>query len=223
MQNSTLTKVAVVAVSLLFFSELSKAGTTANNLREGLEVAFHNLETGAQKDHQFLEAKDEKIILAGDRSVPGTKWIVHQTASPGEFTFENREPGSRLFLDGLTLTCDVGLAPNTGPPFTGTAWKVSDLPNPDFGGFDHVTLQTKGAAQGSPCPFPHSFLIGNSQGFGTLEGHVGLAADRDTVTVTHGRLPNSGTHWELILWDSPRESGGENPCLHPSPGVHCPQ
>jgi hypothetical protein len=85
-----------------------------------MEVAFHNLETGAQQDHQFLKAADGKISLTGSRKDVVTKWIVHETATPGKFTFENPSAGSGRFLDGLTLSCGVGLAPNTRPPYSGT-------------------------------------------------------------------------------------------------------
>lgn len=141
-------------------------GLTADNLREGLPVSFHCLGRDVQEIHQFMKGfvngNVEDVSLTGvrtegDRKLmeDGTRWIVHQTANPGIFTFEC--DGTGRFLDGVTGNCTVGLAPSSRPPFIGTAWKVRDFPNPDLGGFAHVSLQCQGnlGDPGNPrqCPF----------------------------------------------------------------------
>jgi len=221
MPYRTATYVALVATVLIFYSNLSQAGTSADNLREGMEVALHNLETNAPQGRQFLNVNKVtgKISLTGDRTEVSAKWVVHETATPGVFTIENLGAGSGRFLDGLTLSCGVGLA-RILPQFTGTAWQVSDQPNPDLGGFDHVTLQSKGNAgslENRQCPFPNSYLNVDA------DGNVGLTPSSGGVGAAplHLKFVFPGTHWELILWDSPLDAGGEDPCRNPAPGVHC--
>jgi hypothetical protein len=66
-------------------------------------------------------------------------WALPQTwhareieGHPGRFTLENvtllGAGVANRFLDGRTATGDVGLAPNTDPPFTGTVWDIGRVP-----------------------------------------------------------------------------------------------
>ena len=64
-------------------------------------------------------------------------WHAREIAGqPTRFTFENitllGTGAAARFLDGRTATGDVGFAPNTAPPFTGTAWSVDPLPKNHF-------------------------------------------------------------------------------------------
>ena len=174
----------------------------AESLREGFVIAFHCVGRDIQESHQFLKGSgvDVRLTRQPTQTEPdGTRWRVHETANPGIFTFECDDAGG--FLDGRTLECSVGLAPNSHPPFIGTAWKVTDLPNPDIGGFSHVTLQCQGNLgridQGQ-CPF--GFLDGRTA---ATDGSVGLA--------TKTEEPFSGTHWELIFWEAVVSQGVGGP------------
>jgi hypothetical protein len=181
-------------------------GLNAGNLREGLTIAFHHVTGDVHHPDEFLQGFPEgKPRLTGALTDPGTRWIVHETFNPGIFTFECDGVGARRFLDGITASCDVGLAPDVQPPFIGTAWKVTDLPNPDMGGFDHVRLQ----CQGDVGECSHGFLFG-------FEGGVGLFPERvfhfgNPLEPRPRPAPND--HWELIVLPVGGE-GGEQPGKH---------
>lgn len=161
---------------------------TATDLREGFVVAFHCLGDDAQPTHAYLKgsAGAGVVSLSQDPNEAGAQWTVHVSAASGVLSFQCGEGG---FLDGRTLDCTVGLAPSAQAPFIGAQWKVTDLPNPDQGGFNHVSLQTQGNL-GDPnqgqCPF--GFLDGRTA---LSDGSVGLARSTEE--------PFSGTHWELLL------------------------
>lgn len=156
-------------------------------LREGLEVFLRCLGSDFQETHQFLQGLPDgkSARLTGDTTDDGTLWTAHGTDAV--FVFEC---AGRGFLDGNTIICRVGLAPNVQPPFTGTAWRVADLP--DLG--THVTLQCQGTG-GGPCA--GGFLDGHTA---VNDGSVGLANST--------AQPFSGTHWELIVSPIGSESGG---------------
>lgn len=73
------------------------------------------------------------LIALASQTPGGTPETWHARPVPGGFTLENvalRDAGvAARFLDGRTGTGDVGLAPNTDPPFTGTHWEVGFPPN----------------------------------------------------------------------------------------------
>jgi len=165
-------------------------------LREGIEIVFHCLGSDVQESHQFLKGfPDGNVRLAATRTEPGTRWIAHETPAPGVFTFECDGTGEKRFLDGITMGCGVGLAPNTNEPFIGTRWKVIDLPDPGT----HVKLQCQGNRDNpnrNGCPF--GFLDGRT---GVNDGGVSLRPKDNDF---------SGTHWELIVWDANAGDGGES-------------
>jgi hypothetical protein len=153
----------------------------AGSLSEGLTIAFHPVRGDVHLPDQFLQGLPEgNPRLTGALTDPGTRWIVHETANPGIFTFECDGVGARRFLDGITASCDVGLSPDVNPPFIGTAWKVTDLPNPDVGGFDHVMLQ----CQGDVGTCSHGFLSARDDG----SLHLGWS---------HGGVP-PGNGWRSL-------------------------
>jgi hypothetical protein len=193
-------------------------GLTADNLREGLPVSFHCLGRDVQEIHQFMKGfvngnvgnvRLAGVQTEGERKLmeDGTRWIVHETANPGIFTFEC--DGTGRFLDGVTANCTVGLAPSSRPPFIGTAWKVRDFPNPDLGGFAHVSLQCQGnlGDPGNPRQCPLGFLDGRTA---VTDGSVGLAKKTEE--------PFSGAHWELLIWESEVREGGGAGGGPPDPG-----
>jgi hypothetical protein len=173
-------------------------------LRDGMSIVFHCLGREVQEAHQFLKGSFflaqhfphggglgglaglgsshiNVVQLTGTRTEEGTEWIVHETLTPGVFTFECA--GTGQFLNGETLVCKVNLADKNE---IGTAWKVSDLPDP---GQIHVTLQCQGNlgdVNQNQCP--RGFLNGH-----TIEGFVDLANTTEE--------PFSGTHWELIVFE----------------------
>jgi hypothetical protein len=171
-------------------------------LREDQTIVFRCLGKDVQESHQFVKgsffrplhvhhgtASSELnlVELVGTRTEEGTEWIVHETANPGVFTFECA--GTGLFLNGQTLACKVNLG-RKGE--IGTAWKVSDLPEP---GQIHVTLQCQGDQGQRPQQCPFGFLNGH-----TADGVVDLANATDE--------PFSGTHWELIVFEPVVGEGG---------------
>ncbi len=171
-------------------------------LREGISIVLRCLGSDVEEIHQFLRAfpgnpEPDKIRLTGAPSDPDTTWIAHETGTPGTFAFECESVGEARFLDGRTLGCNVGLAPDFHPPFIGAAWRVVDIPNPEGGA--HVTLQCQGnlgQIQLAQCPF--GFLNGRT---GVNDGGVDLAPNTGP--------PFSGTRWELIVAPVPPDGGGD--------------
>lgn len=144
-------------------------------LREGLQVFFRCSGSDFQPTHQFLQGRaDGSVGLTGNTTDDGTLWTAHIFAEP-DFSFECIGRG---FLDGNTVSSGVALAPNVQPPFTGTKWRVADLPDPGT----HVTLQCKGEF---PGPFTDGFLDGHT---GVNDGNVFLA--NDTAPRTPERTGN---------------------------------
>jgi hypothetical protein len=120
-------------------------------------------------------------------------WIAHETSDPEVFIFECGGAGPSRFLDGRTRECNVGLAPHTNEPFSGTRWKVIDLPAAGT----HVKLQCQGNLNNQKrngCPF--GFLDGRT---GVNDGGVGLRPMNTDF---------SGTNWELIVWEANAGEGG---------------
>ena len=76
------------------------------------------------------------LITPASQGPEGKPQIWHAREVPGlpvAFTLESvalRDAGvAARFLDGRTQSGEVGLAPNTDPPFTGTHWEISRVKN----------------------------------------------------------------------------------------------
>jgi hypothetical protein len=159
-------------------------------LRDGLGVFFRCIgpKTG-EPQPQFLQgSSDGSVHRAKATTDEGVLWIAHAVqpnSTEPNFFFECVGKG---FLDGDTGIGRVGLRPNTQPPFTGTKWRVADLP--DVG--THVTLQCEGEFVGS---FHSGFLDGSVANAGSL----GLSFN----------LNSPFTQWELILAPATSVGGSE--------------
>jgi hypothetical protein len=150
-------------------------------LREGLQVFFRCLGSDFQPTHQFLQGRaNGSVGLTGKTTDEGTLWTAHSIQQ--DFFFECIGRG---FLDGDTGACRVGLRPNT--QFSGTRWRVADLPDPGT----HVTLQCQGTGGGN-CAAQGPDLGG------FLDGHTAIN-DGNVFLAKSIAPPFSGTHWELLV------------------------
>lgn len=147
-------------------------------LRDGLEVVL-------SIDGQFLMgATDHQSVTLTGNPTDGTVWIAHGTEPVFSF-----ECSGRGFLDGNTQSGVVGLRPNDQPPFTGTKWRVADLPESG----SHATLQCKGTGGGR---FTDGFLLND-----VLTSSIGLTPGNTFPTF-------AAMNWELIVAPISNESGG---------------
>jgi len=88
----------------------------------------------------FFSGNNGRVTIAPPPpSLGGLAQTWHATPVPGfptRFTLENvtllGTGVAARFLDGRTATGTIGLAPNTGPAFSGTVWDVSHLPQNHF-------------------------------------------------------------------------------------------
>ncbi len=150
-------------------------------LREGLQVFFRCLGSDFQETHQFLQGlPNGSVRLTAKTTDGGTLWTAHSIQQ--DFFFECIGRG---FLDGDTGTCRVGLRPNT--QFSGTRWRVADLPDPGT----HVTLQCQGTSGGQCAAQRPDFG-------GFMDGHTGLN-DGNVFLAQNTAPPLTGTHWELLV------------------------
>jgi hypothetical protein len=165
----------------------------ATMLREGMSIVFHCLGKDVQEAHQFLKGSIVRFQHfphgGGLGGLAGTGHSVEKIVElAGTQTEEGTEwivhettdarvftfecASTGQFLNGETPASKVNLGDKNE---IGTLWRLSDLPDP---GQIHVTLQCQGG-----------FLNGH-----TREGSVDLANTTEE--------PFSGTHWELIVFQS---------------------
>ena len=93
------------------------------------------------RDRLYLFAgHDGRVTIAPPPpALDGLPQAWHAREVPGQptrFTLENitllGTGVAARFLDGRTATGDVGFAPNTAPPFTGTVWDIDPVPTHHF-------------------------------------------------------------------------------------------
>jgi hypothetical protein len=106
-----------------------------------LGSAFALVSAGAIHGFRYLDGISQPDVsptvhTVGDINPPfsGTRWEI-QELSPGVVTIRTlgdfKNP-SKQFLDGITQTGEIGLAPSTAPPFSGTKWRTIPLPRPSI-------------------------------------------------------------------------------------------
>jgi hypothetical protein len=172
----------------------------AGDLREGLLVAFHSIKKGVPDF--FLQGRnDGNVFPTRLMTDPGTQWIVHKTANQGVFRFECQN--TSLFLEGNASQCRVRLASGSSQ---GMEWRVRDFPNPDLGGFDHVSLQCQ--SNGCSCSLGFLDIIDKE---GHMPGHPGITFETDAFGLIPESSSGSAAHWEMILLPVGSESGGPGP------------
>jgi hypothetical protein len=124
---------------------------------------------------------DSKVDLVAHGLSPepptytGTLWEFNGPLKSGDvFTIMclGDIPGNR-FLNGHTRDGIVDLAPNTQPPYSGTKWRATQLPNGNW------TFECRGDIPGN------RFLNGH-----TRDGIVDLAPNTQP--------PYSGTEWSVV-------------------------
>jgi hypothetical protein len=163
---------------------------TASSLRDGLSVALHCVKVGVPGF--FLQGRpDGTVFPTREMTERGTQWILHQTANPGVFRFECQ--AISLLLEGRASECRVRVAAGSSE---GMNWRVRDFPNPDLGGFDHVSLQCQ--AQGGRC----------SLGFLDVIDEKGVVFETDAVGLVPESSFGTAAHWEMILLPVGSEPGG---------------
>jgi len=181
---------------------------SVNELKDGDRVLIECL--GTTPGSRWLDGitDQSRVALQDNTELPftGTVWMVHRPDVSGDVvTLETLGasvdlPPPARFLDGRTRDPSVGLAPNTGPDFSGTSWRLHQLAPGEIG------FENQGEFDGP------RWLDGI-----TAAAAVSLAPSTGGIfTGTHWRIHRLVMHQRLYALDI---ATGEVK-LHPPPGRH---
>jgi hypothetical protein len=84
---------------------------------------------GNLNDSRWLQVRssDGAVVLVKDSLAIGTKWYVHKKDT-NVYVLQSLENLTlNTFLDGRTVSGNVGMAPDTMAPYSGTKWRIYDL------------------------------------------------------------------------------------------------